>query len=53
MPITLPAYAEDISPGLWEITMETRVPANTKSAPTPFNLSQCITASDAKDLSSD
>jgi len=45
------AIADDLTPGLWEITMESRVPTETGWKPTPFNLTQCLTASDAKDPS--
>ncbi len=45
------AFADDLSPGLWEISMETRVPADAGWNPDPFNLTQCLTASDAKDPS--
>jgi hypothetical protein len=44
-----PASADDVSPGLWEITLETRVPADAGFAPTPFKLTQCLTAQDARD----
>ena len=45
------AFAEDIAPGLWEITLESQVPTDTGWAPAPFNLTQCVTTSDAKDPS--
>jgi hypothetical protein len=45
------ALADDLTPGLWEITMESRVPSETGWQPTPFNLTQCLTAGDAKDPS--
>ena len=45
------AFAEDLSPGLWEITMESRVGAAPAWAPEPFNLSQCLTGNDARDPS--
>jgi len=45
------ALADDLTPGLWEITMESRVPSETGWKPTPFNLTQCLTAADAKDPS--
>ena len=38
--------AADISPGLWEISMETRVAATPGFAPEPFKLTQCFTADD-------
>ena len=46
-----PVLAEDLSPGLWEITLESRVAAEAGWAPAPFKLSECLKASDAKDPS--
>lgn len=43
--------AEDLLPGLWEISMESRVPAESGWTPAPFSLTQCLTASDAKEPS--
>lgn len=43
------AFGADVSPGLWEITMETRVPADTGFAPPPYKMTQCLTAEDARD----
>ena len=43
------SIAADISPGLWEITMETRVAANPGFAPAPFRMTQCLSAEDARD----
>jgi hypothetical protein len=48
---TATSFADDLSPGLWEITMESRVGADTAWAPAPFNLKQCLTANDARDPS--
>jgi hypothetical protein len=45
------ALAADVSPGSWEITMETRVPAEPGFAPPPFSLTQCLTDADARDPS--
>jgi len=45
------ALADDISPGSWQITMETRVPAEPSFAPPAFQLTQCLTAADARDPS--
>ena len=45
------ALADDISPGSWQITMETRVPAEPGFAPPVFQLTQCLTADDARDPS--
>ncbi|MSQ70662.1 MAG: DUF3617 family protein [Betaproteobacteria bacterium] len=47
----LPVQAADPSPGKWEFSMETRVPAQPGFAPPPFQLSQCLSAADAKDPS--
>lgn len=46
-----PVLAEDLSPGLWEITLESRVAAEGGWTPAPFNLSECLKAGDAKDPS--
>jgi hypothetical protein len=43
------ALAQDVSPGLWEITMETRVPADAGFQPPAYKMMQCITTQDAKD----
>ena len=43
------ALAADVSPGSWEITLETRVPAEPAFAPPPFSLTQCLTQADARD----
>lgn len=43
------ALAQDVSPGLWEITMETRVAADAGFQPPPYKMTQCLTAQDAKD----
>ncbi len=40
--------AEDIQPGLWQITLESRVVATPDWNPEPFQLSQCLTAADAQ-----
>ena len=45
------ALADDVSPGLWEITMETHVPADPGFAPPPFSIQQCVSAEDARDPS--
>jgi hypothetical protein len=49
--LAAPAGAADITPGLWEISMESRSPATPGFTPPPFKLSQCITPADAKDPS--
>jgi hypothetical protein len=41
--------AADLSPGLWEITMETRVAATPGFAPPPFRITQCFSAEDTRD----
>jgi hypothetical protein len=48
---TATAFAEDLSPGLWQITMESRVANDSGWEPSPFNMTQCLTANDAKDPS--
>jgi hypothetical protein len=45
------ALAADMSPGLWEITLESRVPAQPGFTPAPFRITQCLTAADARDPS--
>lgn len=45
------ALAADISPGSWEISMETRVPAEPGFAPPAFSTMQCLTDADARDPS--
>lgn len=45
------AVATDLSPGLWEITLETRVAAEPGFTPEPVRLQQCLTAADARDPS--
>ena len=47
--VMAPAHAADVSPGLWEITMETRVAAEPGFAPAPYKTSQCLTMEDARD----
>ena len=46
-----PLYAQDLLPGQWEITMESRVPQAGGWKPEPFTMSQCISAADAADPS--
>ena len=43
--------AADITPGLWEITMESRVAESPGFAPPPVQLTKCLTARDARDPS--
>lgn len=45
------ACAEDLSPGQWQITLESKVAGDAGWAPPPFNLNQCLTANDARDPS--
>jgi hypothetical protein len=40
-----------MAPGLWEITLETRVAAQPGFTPEPFRLKQCLTAADTRDPS--
>jgi len=44
-----PAFAADIQPGLWELVLETRVPASPDFSPAPDTVNQCLTAHDAQD----
>ncbi len=44
------AFAQDVSPGLWEITMETRIPGSDVQAVPPSQMTQCLKASDAAAL---
>ena len=47
--VTTNSFAvEDINPGLWKISMESGVAATPDWKPQPFELSQCLTASDAQ-----
>jgi uncharacterized protein DUF3617 len=46
-----PSFADDVSPGMWEISMETRVPDQPGFAPPPFSTKQCFSAEDARDPS--
>ena len=46
-----PCLAAEMSPGMWEITLETRVAAQPGFTPEPFRLRQCLTAADARDPS--
>lgn len=43
--------AADLQPGLWELTLETRVPASPDFAPAPNTAKQCLTEHDAQDPS--
>jgi len=43
------ALAADMAPGMWEITVETRVAAKSDYAPEPVTIKQCLTAADTKD----
>src|SRR5271156_2708516 len=43
------SLAADISPGLWEISMESRVASSPEYAPAPVSLKQCLTAEDARE----
>jgi hypothetical protein len=46
-----PSLAADMSPGTWEITLESRVAAQPGFAPEPFRLTQCLTTADTRDPS--
>lgn len=45
------AQARDVSPGLWQLTIETRVSATPAFVPAPYTLDQCFTAADVRDPS--
>ncbi len=47
--LSAPVLAQDLSPGMWEISVEARVPASPGFAPAPFKLNQCLTPQDARD----
>lgn len=49
--MSAPAFAEDIQPGLWELTLEARVAASPEFAPAPYSVNECLTAQDAQDPS--
>lgn len=49
--LPLAAPAQDLSPGLWEITLDTKVDAAPGFTTGPLKLSQCVTAADARDPS--
>jgi len=49
--LTTGAQAQDVSPGLWQLTIETRVSATPDFVPAPYTLNQCFTAEDARDPS--
>ena len=42
--LTTGAQAQDVSPGLWQLTIETRVSATPDFVPAPYTLNQCFTA---------
>jgi len=45
------SHAADITPGLWEITVESRVAASPGFVPPASRLTKCLTARDARDPS--
>jgi len=48
---SLHGMAADMSPGLWDITLETRIAGQPGFTPGPVRLKQCLTAADARDPS--
>lgn len=48
---TQASYADDLQPGLWEISMESRVAAAPDFTPPATTMNQCLTAQDAQDPS--
>ena len=49
--VSTAALADEISPGSWQISMETRVPTEPSFAPPGFQITQCFTPDDARDPS--
>lgn len=49
--IALPTLAADIQPGMWALSMESKVASMPDFAPPPYTQDQCLTAQDAKDPS--
>src|ERR1700752_2710221 len=47
--LTATAGAEDLAPGLWELSLEPRVEADPGFQPVPLTLNQCVTKEDARD----
>lgn len=45
---SLQVQAEDITPGLWKISLESSVQASPDWNPEPFELSQCLTENEAR-----
>lgn len=49
--VSMPGLAADLSPGLWEISVESRVAAQPGFAPAPLRIEQFLSAADARDPS--
>ena len=49
--LTSVARADDIAPGLWELSLEARVEAEPGFQPEPTKVNQCVTKDDATDPS--
>jgi hypothetical protein len=49
--LTAGAQAQDVSLGLWQLTIQTRVSATPGFEPAPYILNQCFTAADVRDPS--
>jgi hypothetical protein len=45
------ARAEDLAPGLWELSLEARVESEPGFQPEPMTVNQCVTKQDASDPS--
>ena len=43
------AMAQDVEPGLWQISLETRVPSEPGFVPPSYTITQCINKQDAKE----
>ncbi|HYL91392.1 MAG TPA: DUF3617 family protein [Burkholderiales bacterium] len=51
MIVSTAALADEIAPGSWQISMQTRVPTEPSFAPPAFQITQCFTPEDARDPS--
>ena len=49
--LTAGARAEDLAPGLWELSMDARIEAGVSFQPGPVKVNKCLTKDDARDPS--
>ena len=49
--LTMVARADDLTPGLWELSLEARVESEPGFQPGPITVNQCLTKDDARDPS--